>query len=154
QNRASAEASLTRLDVGIATVNAYLTLLAAEKTVLAAQADVERRETFTKSVHVLVDNQLRAGADSSRADAELARSRVNLARPNEQKETGRAQRADILGIADVAVDVRETPWLGATPPASPPPTPVSATPAAEAQHARVQESQSLVHALDRSYYPK
>jgi outer membrane protein TolC len=33
-------------------------------------------------------------------------------------------------------------------------TPVSANPAAEAQRARVQESQSLVHALDRSYYPK
>jgi len=53
QNRASAEASLTRLDVGIATVNAYLTLLAAEQTVRAAEADVERRETFTKSVHAV-----------------------------------------------------------------------------------------------------
>ena len=76
QSRAGAEASLTRLDVGIATVNAYLTLLAAEKTVRAAEADVERRETFTKSVHVLVDNQLRAGADASRADAELDRKSV------------------------------------------------------------------------------
>ena len=45
QNRAAAEASLTRLDVSVATVNAYLTLLAAEQTVRAAQADVERRET-------------------------------------------------------------------------------------------------------------
>jgi outer membrane protein len=80
QNRASAEASLTRLDVSVATVNAYLTLLAAEQTFRAAQADIERRETFAKSVHVLVDNQLRAGADASRADAELARARVNLAR--------------------------------------------------------------------------
>src|SRR6266566_1078048 len=144
------------LDFGYrgARVDAYLALLAAEKTVRAAEADVERRETFTKFVHVLVDNQLRAGADGSRADAELARARVNLARAQQQEATSRAQLADILGIADVAVEVRESTLLGTPPAAAPPPTAISANPAAEVQRARVQESQSLVHALDRSYYPK
>src|SRR5215475_407499 len=154
QNRASADASLTRLDVSVATVNAYLTLLAAEQTVRAAQADVERRETFTKSVHVLVDNQLRAGADASRADAELARARVNLARAQQQEATSRAQLANILGIAEAMVDVRGGGLLGTPPAAAPPPTAISANPVAEVQHARVQESQSLVRSLDRSYYPK
>jgi outer membrane protein TolC len=154
QRRASAEASLTRLDVSVTTVNAYLTLLAAEETVRAAQADVERRETFTKSVHVLVDSQLRAGADASRADAELARARVNLARAQQQEAVSRAQLADILGIADATVDVREGVLLGAPPAVAPPITSVSGNPIAEAQRGRVQEEQSLVHALDRSYYPK
>src|SRR5690348_13483294 len=154
QNRAAAEASLTRLDVTVATVNAYLTLLAAEQTVRAAQADVERRETFTKSVHILVDNQLRAGADASRAGAELARSRVNLARGQQQAATSRAALANILGIADQTVEVREGVLLGAPPSAAPGSSSVAANPFAEAQKARVQESQSLVHALDRSYYPK
>ena len=154
KNRASAEASLTRLDVSVATVNAYLTLLAAEQTVRTAEADVERRETFTKSVHVLVDNQLRAGAEASRADAELARARVNLARAQQQAATSRAQLANILGIADATVEVREGPLLGTPPAAAPPATPVSANPAAEVQRARVQESQSLVRAIERSYYPK
>ena len=154
QSRAGAEASLTRLDVGIATVNAYLTLLAAEKTVRAAEADLERRKTFAKSVHVLVDNQLRAGADASRADAELARARVNVARAQQQEATSRSQLADVLGIADATVEVRESTLLGPPPAAVPPPTPIAANPAAEVQRARVQESQSLVHALDRSYYPK
>src|SRR5258708_36933396 len=154
QSRAGAEASLTRLDVGIATVSAYLTLLAEEKTVRAAEADLERRETLAKSVHVLVDNQLRAGADASRADAELARARVNVARAQQQEAISRAQLADILGIADATVAVRESTLLGPPPAAVPPPTPIAANPAAEVQRARVQESQSLVHALDRSYYPK
>src|SRR6202040_3915778 len=78
RNRANAESSLTRLDVAVATVNAYLTVLATEQTVQAARADIQRRETFQKAVRVLVDNQLRAGADASRADAELARAKVNL----------------------------------------------------------------------------
>jgi outer membrane protein len=154
QNRAAAEASLTRLDVSVATVNAYLTLLAAEQTVRAAQADVERRETFAKSVHVLVDNQLRAGADGSRADAELARARVNLARAQQQAATSRAQLADILGIADQEVEVRESVLVSAPPASAPAAASLALNPFAQAQRARVQEEQSLVHALDRSYYPK
>jgi len=154
QNRAAAEASLTRLDVSVATVNAYLTLLAAEQTLRAAQADIERRETFAKSVHVLVDNQLRAGADASRADAELARARVNLARAQQQAAISRAQLADILGIADQVVEVRESVLVGAPPASASAAASVALNPFAQVQHARVQEEQSLVHALDRSYYPK
>src|SRR6266480_2101438 len=86
RHRAAAEASLTRLDVAVATVNVYLTVLAAQRTVRAAEADVERRDTFDKAVRVLVDNQLRAGADASRADAELARAKVNLARPRHHEK--------------------------------------------------------------------
>lgn len=154
RNRAGAEASLTRLDVSVATVNAYLTLLAAEQTMRAAQANVERRETFSKSVHVLVDNQLRAGADASRADAERARAHVNVAKAQQQVATSRAALADILGIADQVVEVRESALVGAPPAAAPAAASVALNPFAQAQHARVQEEQSLVHALDRSYYPK
>src|SRR6266481_4171593 len=39
QSRVSAESSLTRLDVSVATINAFMTLLAAEQTVRAAEAD-------------------------------------------------------------------------------------------------------------------
>lgn len=154
QSRAAAEASLTRLDVSVATVNAFLTLLAAEETVRSAQADIERRETFAKSVHVLVDNQLRAGADGSRADAELARARVNLARAQQQEAIGRAQFANLLGIADAPVEVQAEQLLRTGPAGSLEASSVAKNPIAEAQHARVAEEQSLVRALDRSYYPK
>lgn len=154
QNRAAAEASLTRLDVGIATINAYMTLLAAEQTVRAAESDVQRREEFAKSVHVLVDNQLRPGADASRADADLARARVSLARAQQQDAISRAFLADILGIADSRVEIQESGLVGGMPGSSPEAAPVSANPAAKAQQARVEESLSQVHILDRSYYPK
>src|SRR5215510_13409678 len=149
QSRAAAEASLTRLDVSVATVNAFLALVAAEETVRAAQADLERRETFARSVHVLVDNQLRAGAEASRADAERARSRVNLARAQQQEAMSRAQLANLLGIADASVEVEVDALLGATPTSSAETTSLSKNPAAVAQYARVEESQSLVRALDR-----
>jgi hypothetical protein len=39
-------------------VNACLTVLAAQRTMRAADADVQRRDTFDKAVRVLVENQL------------------------------------------------------------------------------------------------
>src|SRR6266849_924778 len=119
RNRANAESSLTRLDVAVATVNAYLTVLAAEQTVQSARADVERRKTFHKAVRVLVDNQLRAGADASRADAELARAKVNLARAQQQEQVSRAVLADILGMPDTTLEVQERSLLVAPPEGSP-----------------------------------
>jgi outer membrane protein len=80
-------------------------VLAAEQTVHAAQADVARRETLHKAVRVLVDNQLRAGADGSRADAEWARAKVNLARAQQQEQISRA----VLTVKPVAPDPQGPP---------------------------------------------
>jgi outer membrane protein len=154
RDRATAEASLTRLDVAVATVDSYLTVVAAQRTVRAAEADVERRQTFHKAVHVLVDNKLRAGADGSRADAEFARAKVNLARARQQEKISRAALVDILGWPDASVEVREGPLLGPPPDASPQTTTLANNPTAELQQARVKEAQAQVHILDRSYYPK
>jgi len=154
RNRADAESSLTRLDVAVATVNAYLTVLATEQTVHAAQADIDRRETFHKAVKVLVDNQLRAGADASRADAELARAKVNLARAQQQEQISKAALADILGIADTSVEVSAGSVLGAPPAESLQSTALTTHPAAQVERARIGEANAQIHALDRAYYPK
>ena len=154
RNQATAEASLTRLDVAVATLNAYLTVLAAQRTVHGAEADLQRRDTFDRAVRVLVDNQLRAGADASRADAELARARVNLARAQQQEKISEVALTDILGLPDTSVEVTDSSLAGAPPDSSPQTAPVSAHPIAEVQHARVEEAQAQVHILDRSYYPK
>jgi outer membrane protein len=153
-DRANAESSLTRLDVAVATVNAYLTVLAAEQIVQAARADVERRETFNKAVRVLVDNQLRAGADASRADAELARAKVNLARAQQQEQISKAALADILGIAETSVEVSGGSVLGPPPDGSIQATALTGHPAARVEQARIGEAEAQIHALDRAYYPK
>jgi outer membrane protein TolC len=128
--------------------------MAAEQSVQAARADVERRETFNKAVRVLVDNQLRAGADASRADAELARAKVNLARAQQQEQISKAALADILGIADTSVEVSAGSVLGPPPDASVQATALTAHPAAQVEQARIGEATAQIHALDRAYYPK
>ena len=78
--RATAGAELTRLDVAVRAGAAFLSLAAAEETVRAARANVDRQQVFADSVRALVTNELRPGADGSRAQAELAHARVQLIR--------------------------------------------------------------------------
>src|SRR5205823_976272 len=75
---AQAQAALTELEVASAAADAFLTVLAAEESVGAARANVERLQVFADSVRALVQNQLRPGADQSRADAELAMGKNQL----------------------------------------------------------------------------
>jgi outer membrane protein len=63
--QADANEAVTRLDVSAAAADAFLTLLAAEQTVEAAQANVERAETLARAVRALVQNQLRPGVISA-----------------------------------------------------------------------------------------
>jgi Outer membrane protein len=95
--QAAAAEALTQLDVSAAAADAFLTLLAAEQTVRAAQANVERTETLAKSVAVLVTNQLRPGVDSSRAEAELAAARNQLIQAEQTAELARANLAEAIG---------------------------------------------------------
>ena len=76
--RARAGEALTRLDVQSAVGAAFLGILAAQRAVTATQADFERRDVLARTVHTLVDNQLRPGAEASRADAERAAAQTRL----------------------------------------------------------------------------
>src|SRR5262252_8937584 len=76
--QARAGETLTRLDVQSAVAVAFLAVVAAQQAVTAAQADVDRRSVLLQSVQVLVTNQLRPGADQSRAEAERAAAQTRL----------------------------------------------------------------------------
>src|SRR5205814_2136544 len=69
---AKSQTALTELDVAAAAADAFITVLAADESVRAARANVERLQIFSNTVGTLVQNQLRPGADRSRADAEPA----------------------------------------------------------------------------------
>jgi outer membrane protein len=67
---ARAGETLTRLDVQSAVAAGFLGVLAAQRAVTAVQTDLDRRNVLLRSVQTLVTNQLRPGADQSRAEAE------------------------------------------------------------------------------------
>jgi outer membrane protein TolC len=152
-NRATAGAEITRLDVGLRAGDAFLRLAAAQETVRAAGANVQRMDVFTNSVTVLVQNQLRPGADESRARAELALARIQLIQAEQAEQISRANLAQWLGVRAADVQISSAPLL--QPPAQAPAQPSAAMhPQALAQMANVDSVRAFEKVLSRSYVPR
>lgn len=150
---ARATFDLTRLDVGTATLNAYLNVMAADALVAAGQANVERLQTFGKSVGVLVDNKLRPEVESQQAQAALALGQTQLIAARANAEAQRATLSKLLGrpMQDARLAV---PGLPADPErAVPLAKRAQDHPAALAEAAKVRQQQAQLSAVDRSYSP-
>lgn len=152
--RANAGAALTRLDVGVKTADAFLRLAAAQETVRAARANVERQQVFATSVTALVTNQLRPGADDSRSQAELALARIQLIQAEQAEQVARATLAQWLGVGATDVQIESAALLAALPSAPGVAPPVGAHPLAESQMAAVESTQAVQAVIDRSYVPR
>jgi len=154
ERRTAAQLELTLLDVQTAAADAALSVLAAEQSMHAAQADVERRRVFGRSVHALVNAKLRPGADASRADAELAAAETREILEEENAQVARARLAELLGLAGTAVEVAPGGLLDTPPPTPVTPAPAASHPLAVVEQGRVVEAQARVKILSRSYAPK
>jgi outer membrane protein TolC len=151
--RARAGVELTRLDIGINTADAFLRLAAAQETVRAARAHVARQEVFANAVAVRVKNELRPGADDSRAQAELALARIQLIQAEQAEQIARANLAQWLGVTSAAVQINAERVLTVAP-ASSPSTGAAGHPLAQTQMAAVESSRALQSALGRAFAPR
>ena len=97
--RTQSEATLkrTQFDIAAAAADAYLTLAAAQETVRAAQAGVDRAEAIAKTIGALTGAQLRPGADLSRAQAEVAAARTEFIQADSAVDIARAGLAQFTG---------------------------------------------------------
>src|SRR5437773_9328928 len=102
---AKSQTALTELDVASAAADAFLTVLAAEESVRAARANVDRLNIFATTVRTLVQNQLRPGAEQSRAEAELAVANTQLSQAVQLAEIARASLADAIGSAGTSFEL-------------------------------------------------
>jgi outer membrane protein TolC len=104
--RARAGEALTRLDVQTAVGAAFLGVLAADRAATAAQADLERRDVLSRTVKALVDNQLRPGAEASRADAERAAAQTRFIQARQTLTLNQIALTRVLGVTTgpVAID--------------------------------------------------
>jgi outer membrane protein TolC len=134
--QARAQEGVTRLTVQNAVGFAFLAVVTAQQTASAADADVQRREVLARAAHTLADNQLRPGAEASRADAELAAARTRAIQAREAVTLAQTTLAGLLGIPTGIVDVNSVRLMdnpGAVPPSAPVP-----------QHPLVQSEQAAV----------
>lgn len=145
--------NLTRLGIAANTASAYLDAAAAHQLVDVAQANVNRMQTFANSVHVLVDNKLRAGADASQADAQLAIAQTQLIQAETQEKIRLAALADLLELPIQQVKIDPASVLATPPAVDLEATAINAHPAAQQEAALVARQTAQLHVLDRSYVP-
>jgi outer membrane protein TolC len=152
--QARAGETLTRLDIETAVATAFLSVLAAQRAVLATQADVDRRNVLLQSVQVLVTNQLRPGADRSRAEAERAAATTRLIQSQQQLLVAQAILTRVLGITTGGVAISGDALLAGTPSAdAPSAATASAHPLAQLRQASVEQAKAAEDVLARTDLP-
>jgi outer membrane protein TolC len=146
--------TLTQLEVALAVGDAYINVIMAEESRQALHANFERRLIFAKTVDVLVRNQLRAGVDGSRAQAETAVARTQLLEAEQVELSQRATLAQVLGKAGdriaIADPVLDTLFQGAFPDQEDP----AQHPLALVQKAAADIPKKREEALAKAWTPK
>ncbi|HZJ31947.1 MAG TPA: TolC family protein [Vicinamibacterales bacterium] len=151
--RARAGVVLTRLEVQAAVGAAFLDLAAAQEAMKVAQADVDRRNVLIRSVQTLVDNQLRPGADASRAAAEGAAAQTRVLLAQRAELVAQATLRHLLGgtAGPLTTDARVV--IGRLPPADVQTTAAEMHPLALLRHAAVTAAEAQQQVLARTDYP-
>jgi outer membrane protein len=153
RERASAQVPLTRLQVASGAADAYLTALAAEQTVLAARGAVDRARVLQDIVSALTSNELRPGADLSRAQAESALATNQLIRAEQSAALARASLGQFLGVDLTHTELLSEPLLRLPVEQMASFDPVQ-HPMAVAQRAAVDEARARERSLELAYLPR
>jgi outer membrane protein len=103
--RARADEGVTRLAVQHAVGVAFLNVVAGQQALAAAEADLQRREVLARAAQTLADNQLRPGAEASRANAERAAAQTRTIQARQGLVIAQATLTQVLGVLDGAVAV-------------------------------------------------
>jgi outer membrane protein len=151
---ARAGEALTRLEVQGAVGVEFLGILAAERAVTAARADVDRRDILARTAHTLVDNQLRAGADASRADAERAAARTRLIHAQAFLTLAQMTLARVLGVSTGSVAIDAGNLLDQLPATDLNAGAATTHPLAEARQAAVGVARAQEQVLARTDFPR
>jgi outer membrane protein len=144
----------TRFEVETTAADAFLSVLAAQQTVVAARAGVARSKVLNEVVSALAKAELRPGADAARARAELALAETQLIQAEQAATVTRAALGQLLNRPAADVSAEPGPLLQLPPEATVPAVALAEHPLAREQQAVVDEVQARQKALDKSYYPK
>jgi outer membrane protein len=152
--RARADESLTRLEVQSAVGAAFLAVVQAEQAVAATQADVERREVLARAARTLADNQLRPGAEASRADAERAAALTRAILARQALGLAQTTLTRVLGVTSGTVTVNSKSLLATAPATGGPNDVASIHPLAQAHQASVDVARAQEDVLAHTNRPR
>jgi outer membrane protein TolC len=152
--QARASETLTRLQVASAVATAFLDVVSAQRTVVALQADFDRRDVLRRAVQTLVDNQLRPGAEASRADAERAAAQTRLIQAQQAVALAQTTLVRVLGITTGPITIAADPLVASAPQGELPTATASMHPLAKLREAAVDQARAQEHVLEKTDFPR
>lgn len=152
--RAAVAVERTRLEVATMAADHVLTLLAAQQTVTAANAAVQRAGELHRITEALVQGELRPGAESSLARAEQAFAQAQLIRARQAVAEAKAALGALLGREPASIEISAGKLLAPFVPAPGGEGKLAANPLAREAQAAMKEAHARITAIDRSLYPR
>jgi outer membrane protein len=152
--RARAEEAATKLDVQQAVGDAFLVVVGARQAVAAAEADVQRRDVLARAARALADNQLRPGADASRATAERAAAETRAIQARQMLVIAQTTLRRVLGITAGQTTVNAGRLIDALPPPSGETIAAAEHPLAQSRRAAVDVARAEEDVLAKSNLPR
>jgi outer membrane protein TolC len=107
-----------------------------------------------RTIGALVNAQLRPGADSSRAEAELAAARTQLIQAQQAVEIARANLSQFVGLEPAQIMVSAPRLLQLPPEQTAPALNTATNPISVEQNAVVEQLRGQLRILERSYFPR
>jgi outer membrane protein TolC len=135
-------------------VDAYLTLVAAQETVRAAQAGVDRADVLLRNITAQVNAQLRPGADQSRAEAELAAAKTQLIQAQQAIDVSRANLGQFVALDPAQVGVVTGNLVQLSSEQRPTIPNMTSNPIVVEQAAAIEQARAQLRALERTYFPR
>ena len=152
--QAQAQIAVTELDTMSRAADAYLSVLAAQQVVRAAQAKLDRMNVFLETVHVLAQKELKPTTDEYLAQAEVVRAKDELVAAEQNYKIAIAALIKWTGTATDTVEVDPGPLLRQIPETHFTVADPSSHPQALAQKSVIEVVQAREHAMERSYAPR
>ncbi|HEY7334279.1 MAG TPA: TolC family protein [Bryobacteraceae bacterium] len=154
QTHAAATVARTQYDVAVEAADSFVTLLAAQETIRAAQAGVDRADVILRTTTAQVNAQLRPGADQSRAEAELAAARTELIQAQQAADIARVNLSQFTGIDPAQISITAPRMLQLPAEQAVAPLDPARNPIAKEQNAAIDQLKAELKILERSYFPR
>lgn len=146
--------AVTQLDVESRAADAFLSVLAAQQVVKAAQSKVDRFNLFLETIRVLAQKELKAKTDEYLAEAELVRAKDELIAAEQNYKIAVAALIKWTGLSVDTVEALPGALLKDAPTNYFTVADPRMHPQALAQRATIDLIHAKKHVLDRTYAPK
>lgn len=134
-------------------IDAYLALLVFQKTVRIQDVNLQRAVTFRNATNAKVISGLRAGIDSSFANAEVSKAKLLLLQSQQNEHTQRIRLGQLMGSSTGSLSADSMEFYKRLPTLLHKSADVSQNPVLKIYNSQIDLLRSRAVAIKKSYYP-